>query len=64
MIFVTHNPNIPVLGDASRVIVMQSNGQNASLRASGDVDGCKEHIVSLLEGGEEAFKKRMHRYDY
>ena len=64
LIFVTHNPNIPVLGDASRVIVMQSNGQNASLRASGDVDGCKEHIVSLLEGGEEAFKKRMHRYDY
>jgi DNA repair ATPase RecN len=64
LIFVTHNPNIPVLGDASRVVVMQSNGQNASMKAAGNVDGCKEHIVSLLEGGEEAFKKRMHRYDY
>jgi ABC-type lipoprotein export system ATPase subunit len=64
LIFVTHNPNIPVLGDASRIIVMQSNGQNASPKAAGDVDACKEHIVSLLEGGEEAFKKRMCRYDY
>lgn len=64
LIFVTHNPNIPVLGNASRVVVMQSNGQNAMPKAAGDVDECKEHIVSLLEGGEEAFKKRMKRYEY
>jgi ABC-type lipoprotein export system ATPase subunit len=64
LIFVTHNPNIPVLGEASRVMVLQSNGQSASLRATGNVDACKEHIVTLLEGGEEAFKKRMHRYEY
>lgn len=64
LIFVTHNPNIPVLGNASRVVVMHSNGQNALPKAAGDVDGCKDHIVSLLEGGEEAFKKRMKRYDY
>ena len=64
LIFVTHNPNIPVLGNAARVVVMHSNGQNALPKAAGDVDGCKEHIVSLLEGGEEAFKKRMKRYDY
>lgn len=64
LIFVTHNPNIPVLGNAARVVVMHSNGQNALPRAAGDVDECKEHIVSLLEGGEEAFKKRMQRYDY
>ena len=64
LIFVTHNPNIPVLGDAARIIVMSSNGQNALPKAAGDVDACKEHIVSLLEGGEEAFKRRMARYEY
>ena len=63
-VFVTHNPNIPVLGNAARIVVMHSNGQNASQKAAGNVDGCKEHIVSLLEGGEEAFKKRMLRYEY
>jgi hypothetical protein len=29
MIFVTHNPNIPVLGDAKRVFVLDSDGASA-----------------------------------
>src|SRR6185312_8410561 len=38
LIFVTHNPNIPVLGDAERVFVTESDGQHGRLRTSGDVD--------------------------
>jgi hypothetical protein len=64
MIFVTHNPNIPVLGDAERIFVLESDGRAASMRNSGGVDDCKEEIVSLLEGGEQAFKKRKVRYSY
>ncbi len=64
MIFVTHNPNIPVLGDAERVIVLQSDGRQASLAPSGTVDECKDAIVKLLEGGEEAFLRRKKRYNY
>lgn len=64
LIFVTHNPNIPVLGDAAQIVLMQSNGQSASPKKTGDVDACKDHIVLLLEGGEEAFKRRMDRYHY
>lgn len=64
LIFVTHNPNIPVLGDAERVFVLESNGSRACVAKCGSVDDCKEEIVTLLEGGEEAFRQRQSRYDY
>jgi ABC-type phosphate transport system ATPase subunit len=35
VIFVTHNPNIPVLGDAERVFVFTSDGQHAELKQVG-----------------------------
>ncbi|MBP85191.1 MAG: hypothetical protein CMJ64_00480 [Planctomycetaceae bacterium] len=64
LIFVTHNPNIPVLGDAEHVFVLQSNGEHARKLNEGTVDECKEDVVELLEGGEEAFKQRRKRYAY
>jgi len=64
LIFVTHNPNIPVLGDAERVFVLESDGRSARTSNEGTVDECKPEIVTLLEGGEEAFKERKRRYDY
>ena len=62
LIFVTHNPNIPVLGDASRLFVMESDGEHAKAVATGTVDECKDQIVTLLEGGADAFRKRGARY--
>ena len=64
VIFVTHNPNIPVLGEAERVFVLESDGQNASLRRSGSVDECKDDIETILEGGREAFLQRKKRYGH
>lgn len=64
MIFVTHNPNIPVLGDADQVLVLDSDGKTARLARHGTVDECKPEIVTLLEGGEEAFLQRQKRYAY
>lgn len=64
LIFVTHNPNIPVLGDAEKVFVLESDGAAARLAKSGSVDACKAEIVTLLEGGEEAFRQRKERYRY
>lgn len=63
LIFVTHNPNIPVLGDASRIFVMESDGERAGVAIFGSVDECRTQIVTLLEGGEEAFRQRGARYD-
>ena len=62
LIFVTHNPNIPVLGEADRVFVMDSDGVNARKSQAGSVDDCKQSIVTLLEGGEDAFRRRSQRY--
>ena len=62
LIFVTHNPNIPVLGEADRVFVMDSNGTTARRINVGSVDDCKENIVTLLEGGADAFRRRGQRY--
>jgi energy-coupling factor transporter ATP-binding protein EcfA2 len=62
MIFITHNANIPVLADADLVIVMNSDGKIGYIEKSGSVDECRDEIVDLLEGGEEAFDLRRKRY--
>ena len=64
LVFVTHNPNIPVLGDAEKVFVLSSTGASASKAKEGTVDQCKDEVVMLLEGGEEAFRERKKRYNY
>lgn len=64
VIFVTHNPNIPVLGDAEQVFVFESDGHRAELRHAGTVDECKDDIETILEGGREAFMQRQKRYGH
>jgi len=62
MIFITHNANIPVLGEADLVVVMNSDGQRGFVEKAGTVDECRDEIIDLLEGGEEAFELRRKRY--
>lgn len=68
----THNPNIPVLGDAEQVVRLTPQGEAAS---GGSATVKPEHIGSLdkksvrsvveaLEGGREAFESRRRRYGY
>lgn len=63
MVFITHNANIPVLGDADLIIVMGSDGKSGYIEKQGTVDECRSEIINLLEGGREAFDKRRERYD-
>lgn len=63
LIFVTHNANIPVIGEADKVIVMSmKNPRAAKPPKVGTVDERKQEILDLLEGGAEAFKAREARY--
>jgi DNA repair ATPase RecN len=62
LIFVTHNPNIPVLGDAERVFALRSTGRAAIVANSGTVDEVAQDIVTILEGGRAAFEARRERY--
>lgn len=64
LIFVTHNPNIPVLGEAERVFVFASDGRQGTVTHRGTVEDVKEQIEHLLEGGKEAFVLRMHKYGH
>ena len=60
----THNPNIPVLGDAERVFVLTSDGKQGKVSRAGTVDELKQEIELLLEGGREAFLLRKERYGH
>ena len=66
LIFITHNPNIPVLAEAERVVVLQTDvrdgGVRGRLKLVGTVDDAREEIISLLEGGREAFDLRAKKY--
>jgi len=62
LILVTHNPNIPVLGEADHVVVLESDGARARVSKERNVDASKNEIVTLLEGGAEAFRRRGERY--
>lgn len=62
MIFITHNANIPVLGEAELIVVLNSDGKRGYVEKSGSVSECRREIIDLLEGGEEAFELRRRRY--
>lgn len=64
LIFVTHNPNIPVLGEAERVFVFASDGRRGGVCDVGTVEEVKGQIEHLLEGGKEAFVLRMQKYGH
>ncbi|MBC8213129.1 MAG: hypothetical protein H8E71_00590 [Candidatus Marinimicrobia bacterium] len=62
LIFITHNPNIPVLSESEQMIVMESDGINAKLIGCGNIDDRRADIETFLEGGRAAFDKRALRY--
>jgi energy-coupling factor transporter ATP-binding protein EcfA2 len=63
LIFVTHNANIPVLGEADQVLVMHMETPvHAAPPLSGTVDDRKQEILDLMEGGAKAFEERGKRY--
>lgn len=63
IIFVTHNANIPVLGEAENIVVMKMDSPTKAAPADqGDVNTRQQEIVDLLEGGKDAFRERQKRY--
>jgi hypothetical protein len=64
LIVSTHNPNIPVLGEAGQVIVLASDGKRGFVRVLGELEDPEvvSSITSLMEGGREAFARRARFY--
>ena len=64
IIVTTHNANIPVLGGASEVIHLNSDGTRGYVVNEGELGSPKivEAISNVMEGGKEAFKRRAEFY--
>jgi len=64
LLIVTHNANIPILGDCELMFVMKSDGMQGKIKCRGVIDNqeIKEKAQLILEGSEIAFKKRKEKY--
>ena len=63
-VIATHNPNIPVLGDAEQVIACyeETKGHYREDFGSLDMTETKDAIIDIMEGGPQAFEKRHDIY--
>lgn len=62
-VFATHNANFPVLGDAEQVGACSFAGGSADIQVGSiDEPGIQKAIVSIMEGGHEAFARRKEIY--
>lgn len=64
----THNANVPVLGDAELIVVLESDGSHGR-PAEGGIGSLDERSVralaeNILEGGPAAFNARQHLYGF
>ena len=64
VIVVTHNANIAVLGDAEQIVALKSTSDKSTIVAKGSIDdpGTKSVVCRILEGAEEAFRRRAKMY--
>jgi chromosome segregation protein len=62
-IFATHNANFPVLGDAEQVGACSFAERSAAIQVGSiDEPDIQKAIVSIMEGGHEAFARRKEIY--
>ena len=70
LLFVSHNANLVVNGDADLVLVcayLNAGDQSAGhIKAQGaiDLDEVRKEITSVMEGGERAFRLRKEKYGF
>ncbi len=72
LILATHNPNIPVLGDADLIVALGTEYREARVYGrilpggAGSLDEQRVHdyVEQILEGGAKAFEERRRRYGY
>lgn len=65
IIVATHNPNIPVSGDAEQVVVFESPSKEQCCvveQGSIDDEAIVQHVKTVMEGGDRAFEIRMRKY--
>ena len=63
-VFATHNANIPVLGDSEKILSCKYSESKIEVH-DGTIDNydTQKQIVTIMEGGEEAFNRRKNIYE-
>jgi ABC-type cobalamin/Fe3+-siderophores transport system ATPase subunit len=67
IIVATHNPNIPVSGDAEQVVVYETVSRDEGhILHQGAIDDDKiiKDIKAIMEGSDDAFRIRAEKYGY
>ena len=67
IIVATHNPNIPVSGDAEQIIVFDATSrETCEILEQGSIDDTAviHQIKTIMEGSEDAFRIRAEKYGY
>lgn len=65
-LFATHNANIPVLGDAELIAILNYKENKAEIEHIGSIDKLEvsEQASNILEGGKAAFEMRKRKYGF
>ena len=66
LIVVTHNANIPVNADAELIYALKAEGGRGICLSQGGLDGpnVSEAVLDIMEGSEEAFRRRQEKYHF
>lgn len=66
LIIVTHNANIPVNADAELVYALKAEGGRGVCRTRGGLDRPEvtRAVLDIMEGSEEAFRRRQAKYHF
>lgn len=64
LIVATHNANIPVLAHAELIVALEAESDRAHIAVQGGMDHrrIQEEVRRVMEGGEEAFRRRAEKY--
>ncbi len=66
LIISTHNANLPVNGDSEFVYAFEANGGKGTELAQGGLDrsSVTKAVLDIMEGSEEAFRRRREKYHF
>lgn len=66
IIVATHNANIPVNADAELIIALEARNNRGIIRALGALDqvSVSDAVKEIMEGSEDAFRKRFEKYGF
>lgn len=66
LIVATHNANLPVNADAEQIYALEARDGRGKVRAQGGLDrkNVAEAVLDIMEGSEQAFKRRSEKYHF